>query len=150
MDSQLSRELTRTLDEEISLYKFLLAVVQKERECIRQAAHRQLLDTVTLIEKNVRAIHEVKTQRHQVMDEIARAAGLPGDGLDLTAVIGVLPAEVAFTRAGLRANPMPPLGSHDLGAYARGSALVRIPAGSPERPARPACEILPLVDWLEP
>jgi len=102
MDSQLSRELTRTLDEEISLYKVLLAVVQKERECLRQAAHRQLLDTVTLIEKNVRAIHEVKAQRHRVMDEIARAAGLPGEGLDLAAVIGVLPAEVASGVAGMR------------------------------------------------
>ncbi|MBU0513175.1 MAG: flagellar protein FlgN [Proteobacteria bacterium] len=102
MDSRLIRELTRTLDEEISLYKVLLAVVQKERECLRQAAHQQLLDSVTLIEKNVRAIHEVKTQRRRVMDQIAEATGLNGEGGDLEAVIGVLPAEVASGVAGMR------------------------------------------------
>ncbi len=60
-----------------------------------------------------------------------------------------LPASVAFAGGGLRATPVPPLGSHDLGAYGRGTALVRVPSGSLARPAGGACEILPLVDWLE-
>ncbi len=58
-----------------------------------------------------------------------------------------LPAAVAFTGDRILATPFPPHGSHDVAAYARGTALVRIrplaePAAAGER-----CEILPLVDW---
>ncbi|HVR30441.1 MAG TPA: gephyrin-like molybdotransferase Glp [Thermoanaerobaculia bacterium] len=58
-----------------------------------------------------------------------------------------LPARVRFTGGEARVEPLIPLGSHDLAAYARGTALVRAPAGSPERRAGEACEILPLVNW---
>ncbi len=58
-----------------------------------------------------------------------------------------LPAEVAFGDGGIRVSPVPTIGSHDIAAYARGTALVRVPAEA--APARPgaACEILPLADW---
>lgn len=58
-----------------------------------------------------------------------------------------LPAEVAFEAGTLRVTPAPPVGSHDLGAYARGTALVRVPAGSEPRRPGDRCEVLPLVDW---
>lgn len=68
-----------------------------------------------------------------------------------------LPATAAFgptgTAAGagrLRVTPVPPAGSHDLGAYGRGTVLVRVREGAPERGAGEPCEVLPLVDWLEP
>jgi predicted transcriptional regulator len=104
MDYSLQRELTRTLDEEVSLYKVLLAVVHKERECIISAAHQQLLDTVGLIEKNVRAIDEVKTRRREIMDQIAAEAGSGGENWDLEAVISVLPADVASAVRGFKAE----------------------------------------------
>jgi molybdenum cofactor synthesis domain-containing protein len=58
-----------------------------------------------------------------------------------------LPAEVEWGEApdgGPLAWPLPPKGSHDLAAYARGNALVRVRAGA--APASPGarCEILPL------
>jgi molybdopterin molybdotransferase len=58
-----------------------------------------------------------------------------------------LPAQVESQDGALRAAPINPLGSHDLGAWARGNALVRVRAGS--SPAEPgdACQILPLADW---
>ncbi len=43
-----------------------------------------------------------------------------------------------------RVTPFPPKGSHDLAAYARGTALVRVPAGSPAAPAGARCEVLPI------
>jgi molybdopterin molybdotransferase len=58
-----------------------------------------------------------------------------------------LPAEVAWGAApggGPLARPLPPKGSHDLAAYARGTALVRVRAGAPPAPAGARCEILPL------
>ena len=58
-----------------------------------------------------------------------------------------LPAEVAWGAApggGPLVQPVPPKGSHDLAAYARGSALVRVRAGAPPAPAGARCEILPL------
>ncbi len=61
-----------------------------------------------------------------------------------------LPAEIAFEQGALAVTPIPPQGSHDLAAYARGTALVRVPAGAPPAPAGAACEILPLADWREP
>jgi molybdopterin molybdotransferase len=58
-----------------------------------------------------------------------------------------LPAEVAFAGGSLSVEPITSRGSHDLAAFARGTALVRVRAGSP--PARPGdpCEVLPLADW---
>jgi len=58
-----------------------------------------------------------------------------------------LPAEVAWGAApdgGPLARPLPPKGSHDLAAYARGTALLRVRAGAPPAPAGARCEILPL------
>jgi molybdenum cofactor synthesis domain-containing protein len=60
-----------------------------------------------------------------------------------------LPARVRFADGEALVEPLVPLGSHDLAAYARGTALVRAPAGSPERGAGESCEILPLVSWAE-
>lgn len=58
-----------------------------------------------------------------------------------------LPAVVASEAGRLRVSPVAPVGSHDLGAYARGTALVRIRAGAAAREAGERCEVLPLVDW---
>lgn len=44
----------------------------------------------------------------------------------------------------LYATPQPPMGSHDVVAYGRGSALVRIPALSGEKSAGDECEVLPV------
>jgi molybdopterin molybdotransferase len=58
-----------------------------------------------------------------------------------------LPAEVAWGAApdgGPLARPLPPKGSHDLAAYARGTALVRVRAGAAPAAAGARCEILPL------
>jgi hypothetical protein len=95
MDPSLGRELIGTLDEEVSLYQVLLAVVHKERECIMGAAHQQLLDTVGLIEKNVAAIDEVKTRRRRLMNLIGAAAGFGEGATDLEAAASVLPAAQA-------------------------------------------------------
>jgi molybdopterin molybdotransferase len=45
---------------------------------------------------------------------------------------------------GLRLRPLQPRGSHDLGAYALGDALLRVPAGAPPRESGGACSWLPL------
>jgi molybdopterin molybdotransferase len=66
------------------------------------------------------------------------AAPLPGAG----ARDRFLPAEVAVERGALRVTPVPPKGSHDLAAYARGTALVRVPAGAPPAAAGAPCEVL--------
>ena len=58
-----------------------------------------------------------------------------------------LPAEVRFRDGDILAIPASTLGSHDLSAYACGTALVKVPAGSPERGPGEPCEILPLADW---
>lgn len=54
-----------------------------------------------------------------------------------------LPAWIEADQGRLRVSPVPPKGSHDTSAFAHGSALVRVPAGSP--PAEPGapCEVLP-------
>jgi molybdenum cofactor synthesis domain-containing protein len=41
-------------------------------------------------------------------------------------------------------TPWPPKGSHDLAAFAQGTALVRVRAGAAPAPAGAACEVLPL------
>lgn len=61
-----------------------------------------------------------------------------------------LPAEIEIRSGRLLATPVSPLGSHDQSAYARGAALIRIPAHSSPTPAGSPCEILPLVDWRLP
>lgn len=58
-----------------------------------------------------------------------------------------LAAEVAVRDGILVASPVVPRGSHDVGAYGVGSALLRIPAHSPPAEAGAECEIVSLVDW---
>lgn len=55
-----------------------------------------------------------------------------------------LPAAAEARDGALLVTPFPPKGSHDLAAFARGNALVRVRAGAP--PARPGagCEVLVL------
>jgi len=55
-----------------------------------------------------------------------------------------LPAEVDLGSLTPRVTPFPPKGSHDLAAYARGNALVRVPAGAPARGVGEGCEVLPI------
>jgi molybdopterin molybdotransferase len=56
-----------------------------------------------------------------------------------------LPAELTTAAGALAATPAPPKGSHDLAAFAQGTALVRIRAGAPPMPAGGPCEVLVLV-----
>jgi molybdopterin molybdotransferase len=58
-----------------------------------------------------------------------------------------LPALVRATSGTLLVEPRLARGSHDVDAFAHGSALVRIPAGA--EPAEPGetCEILPFANW---
>ena len=71
------------------------------------------------------------------------AAPLPGaKGRDR-----FLPAEVEFADGEILVYPAPPKGSHDLMAYARGSALVRVPAGSKQAAVGSPCQILPFANW---
>ncbi|REJ75767.1 MAG: molybdopterin molybdenumtransferase MoeA [Acidobacteria bacterium] len=58
-----------------------------------------------------------------------------------------LPATVRFDEGDIVVEPLLPLGSHDVAAYAHGTALVRVPAGSGPSAAGDSCEILPLIDW---
>ncbi len=58
-----------------------------------------------------------------------------------------LPARVYFQGGRILAEPIGPKGSHDVAAYAQGTALLRIPANSPPREPGAPCEVLPLVDW---
>lgn len=58
-----------------------------------------------------------------------------------------LPAEVSFRAGKILVRPYPPKGSHDVAAYAHGTALVRIPKGSPAAEPGAPCEVLPLADW---
>ncbi|HRC84517.1 MAG TPA: molybdopterin-binding protein, partial [Thermoanaerobaculia bacterium] len=66
------------------------------------------------------------------------AAPLPGAGPRDR----FLPAVVEVREGQLRATPFPPRGSHDLAAYAHGSALLRVPASTPPKAAGEACEVL--------
>jgi molybdopterin molybdotransferase len=69
------------------------------------------------------------------------AAPLPGAGPRDR----FLPGEIAAQDGALHVTPFPPKGSHDLAAYARGTALVRVRAGSSPAPAGAPCEVLLLV-----
>jgi molybdenum cofactor synthesis domain-containing protein len=58
-------------------------------------------------------------------------------------------AEVRFADGKILVTPIDAKGSHDLAAFACGTALVRVPAGAtPAGPGDP-CEILPLADWRQ-
>ncbi len=73
------------------------------------------------------------------------AAPLPGS----KARDRFLSASARFSGGALRVTPHLPQGSHDVIAYAHGTALVRIrPRAAPASPGT-ACEILPLGDWLD-
>ncbi len=54
-----------------------------------------------------------------------------------------LPAEVEIVDGTLRARPIAPRGSHDQAAYARGTALLRIPAHAAPAVAGDPCELVP-------
>jgi molybdopterin molybdotransferase len=58
-----------------------------------------------------------------------------------------LTAEIRSAGGRLLVTPLVAKGSHDLVAYAHGSALVRIPAHTSTLAAGQTCEILPLADW---
>jgi molybdopterin molybdotransferase len=53
-----------------------------------------------------------------------------------------LPAAVEVRNGEILATPFPPKGSHDLATFARGTALVRVPAGSAARETGERCEVL--------
>jgi molybdopterin molybdotransferase len=53
-----------------------------------------------------------------------------------------VPAELDLAPPVPRVTPFPPKGSHDLAAFSRGNALLRLPAGSPARRAGDACEAM--------
>jgi molybdopterin molybdotransferase len=55
-----------------------------------------------------------------------------------------LPARVEVIGGSPHLTPLAPRGSHDLGAYARGEALVRVRAGAAPTPAGGHCSWLPL------
>jgi len=56
-----------------------------------------------------------------------------------------LAAGIEARDGALLVTPYPPKGSHDLAAYAHGTALVRVRAGAAPAPAGAACEVLLLV-----
>lgn len=59
-----------------------------------------------------------------------------------------LPAGVAFSAGALRVTPHPPEGSHDVVAYGRGTALVRIRPDDGPAAAGDRSEVLPLASWV--
>jgi len=58
-----------------------------------------------------------------------------------------LPAKVSASGGRLLADPQPPKGSHDVSTFAAGTALLRVPAGTPGLEAGDRCEVLPLGSW---
>ncbi|HVT61414.1 MAG TPA: gephyrin-like molybdotransferase Glp [Thermoanaerobaculia bacterium] len=74
------------------------------------------------------------------------AAPLPGAGAR-DRFLPARPSDIELAGGLPRVVPLASVGSHDLAAYARGAALVRVPAGSPPAPAGAPCEILPLAGW---
>ena len=60
-----------------------------------------------------------------------------------------LAARVSFEDGRVVATPQKPAGSHDVGAYGVGSALLRIPARSEEGKAGEPCDLLPLAEWRD-
>lgn len=68
------------------------------------------------------------------------AAPLPGAG----GRDRFLSAGLEAREGALHVTPYPSKGSHDLAAYARGTGLVRVRAGSAPAPAGASCEVLPI------
>lgn len=60
-----------------------------------------------------------------------------------------LAAHVRFAGGRIVATPQLPQGSHDVAAYARGSALVRVRPEAEAAPAGAPCEVLPLANWTD-
>ena len=60
-----------------------------------------------------------------------------------------LAAHVRFAGGRIVATPRLPRGSHDVAAYARGSALARVRPGAPAASAGDRCEVLPLANWMD-
>ncbi len=58
-----------------------------------------------------------------------------------------MPAELRFLDGEILVAPVAPRGSHDLGAFGRGTGMLRVRAGSPPFAAGERCEVLPLIDW---
>lgn len=58
-----------------------------------------------------------------------------------------LSATIRFEDRRVLVKPQLARGSHDLAAFARGSALVRVAAGADPAAAGEECQILPLIDW---
>ena len=59
-----------------------------------------------------------------------------------------LPAKLETHDGKLRVTPISPRGSHDLTAFAQGTGLLRIPAGSPPAAAGDRCSVLPFhAEW---
>jgi molybdopterin molybdotransferase len=58
-----------------------------------------------------------------------------------------LPATVEAENGRLYADPQPPKGSHDVSTFARGTALLRVPAGVAKLERGDRCEVLPLASW---
>jgi molybdopterin molybdotransferase len=59
-----------------------------------------------------------------------------------------LPAALEARDGKLRVTPISPRGSHDLAAFAQGTGLLRIPAGSSPAQAGDRCSVLPLhAEW---
>jgi molybdopterin biosynthesis enzyme len=69
------------------------------------------------------------------------AAPLPGAGPRDR----FLPAEIETRDGELHVTPFPPKGSHDLAAYAHGTALTRVRAGAARTEAGGRCEVLRLL-----
>ncbi len=61
-----------------------------------------------------------------------------------------IPAQLGSANGEVVVRPITDRGSHDLLAWGRGAALVRIPAGAPARAAGELCEALPILPWLDP
>jgi len=60
-----------------------------------------------------------------------------------------VPARLASAAGELEAWPLADRGSHDLWAWSRGTALLRVTAGSPPRAAGEPCDALPILPWLD-
>ncbi|MEM1249057.1 MAG: molybdopterin molybdotransferase MoeA [Acidobacteriota bacterium] len=76
-------------------------------------------------------------------------ATLGGDAPGAKARDLFLAARVTFEDGRIVATPQRPAGSHDVGAYGVGSALLRIPARSEPQSVGGSCEVLPLAEWRD-
>ncbi len=81
---------------------------------------------------------------HGALDAVADAELPAAKGRDR-----FLPVQVRFADGRIRVIPHAPRGSHDVVAYAGGTALVRLRPHAAAVAAGGHCEILPLVDWTD-